>query len=167
MFIVWVAVGGVRGLLSRAVTSLYTKWRTDLYFFPQSTIATHRKCLYTCLHANLPIQYIWLNDWSYMCSSITLICSFRISHQILCTTFRKHSMNLILKLFVFDFAENVYTNVYTLTSLSNTFDLMTDQICPLVSLWSVLSEYHIRFYVRPSESTLWIWFWNYSCLDFA
>ena len=61
------------------------------------------KSLYTCLYDNLPIQYIWLNDWSNMSSSITLICSFRISHQILCTTFRKHSMNLILKLFVFGF----------------------------------------------------------------
>ena len=44
---------------------------------------------------------------------------------------------------------------------------MTDQICPLGSVWSALSEYHIRFYVRPSESTVWIWFRNYSCLDFA
>ena len=61
------------------------------------------KSLYTCLYDKLPIQYIWLNDWSNMSSSITLICSFRISHQILCTTFRKHSMNLILKLFVFGF----------------------------------------------------------------
>ena len=36
-----------------------------------------------------------------MGASIKLICSLRISSQILCTAFRKHSMNLILKLFVF------------------------------------------------------------------
>ena len=30
--------------------------------------------------------------------------------------------------------ENVYAHVFMLSSLSNTFDLMTDQICPLVSL---------------------------------
>ena len=61
--------------------------------------------------------------------------------------------------------QNVYNYVHTLSSLSNTFDLMTDQICFLGSVWSALSEYHIRFYVRPSESTVWIWFQNYSCLD--
>ena len=59
------------------------------------------KSLYTCLYDNLPIQYIWLNDWSNMSSSISLICSLRISHQILCTTFRKYPMNLISKLSLF------------------------------------------------------------------
>ena len=61
--------------------------------------------------------------------------------------------------------QTVFAHLYTFTSLSNTFDLMTDQICFLGSVWSALSEYHIRFYVRPSESTVWIWFRNYSCLD--
>ena len=59
--------------------------------------------------------------------------------------------------------QTVYAHIHAFTSLSNTFDLMTDQICFLGSVWSALSEYHIRFYVRPSESTVWISFWNYSC----
>ena len=56
--------------------------------------------------------------------------------------------------------ENVYSHVYSITYWTNTFDLMTDHIWALVSLWSALSEYHIRFYVRLSESTLMNLIWK-------
>ena len=57
--------------------------------------------------------------------------------------------------------------VHSISSWTNTNGLITEQIWWLASNWSVLEEYHIRFYVRPSESTLWIWFRNYLCLVLA
>ena len=50
---------------------------------------------------------------------------------------------------------------------SNTNDLISGNWRALVQNRSVLSKYHNSFYVRLSERTLWVGFWNYSCLYFA
>ena len=50
---------------------------------------------------------------------------------------------------------------------SHTNDLISDHLCAIEQNWFLPPKYHHSFYVRLSERTLWLWFWNYSCLYLA
>ena len=50
---------------------------------------------------------------------------------------------------------------------SHTNDLISDHLCAIEQNWFLPPKYHHNFYVHLSERTLWLWFWNYSCLYLA